>query len=84
MQETRSHHHYNNSSSTAVAAGALLWPLPPNFGDIGGFLWGVLARLRSGTYQDLGGPRWIVVATHSLVLQFGHKLAFQGVHLVRV
>jgi hypothetical protein len=27
----------------------------------------VLARLRSGTYQDLGGTRWIVVATHSLV-----------------
>jgi len=43
-----------------------------------------LARLRSGTYQDSGGTRRIVVATHSLVLQFGHKLAFQGVHLVGV
>jgi hypothetical protein len=49
-----------------------------------GFYGSVLARLRSGTYQDLGGTRWIVVATDSLVLQFGHELAFQGVHLVEV
>jgi hypothetical protein len=43
-----------------------------------------LARLRLGAYQDLGGTRRIVVATHNLVLQFGHELAFQGVHLVGV
>jgi hypothetical protein len=43
-----------------------------------------LVRLRSGTYQDVGGTGRIVVATHSLVLQFGHKLAFQRVHLAGV
>jgi hypothetical protein len=40
MQETRSHHHYNNKQQTAVAAVALLWPLPPNFGELGGFCGG--------------------------------------------
>jgi hypothetical protein len=42
------------------------------------------ARLRPGAYQDLGGTRRIVVAAHNLALQFGHELAFQGVHLVGV
>jgi hypothetical protein len=80
----RWHHHYNNNSgSTAVlllsccGRRRTLEKLVVCYG-------GVLGRLRSGTYQDLGGTRWIVVATHSLVLQFGHKLAFQGVHLVGV
>jgi hypothetical protein len=43
-----------------------------------------LARLRSSPYQDVGGTRRIILATHSLVLQFGHELAFQGVHLVGI
>jgi hypothetical protein len=75
MQETRSHHHYNNSNRRQLLLLPCCGRCRQTLENLVVFM-GVLARLRSGTYQDLGGPRWIVVATHSLVLQFGHKLAF--------
>jgi hypothetical protein len=44
-------------------------------------LWAALPLLAIRAWE---ATRRIVVATRSLVLQFGHKLAFQGVHLVGV